>query len=174
MPKKVFNTKKFLEKTKKWVLGLIQPGLRRAPPWPFTPRNKYIKHASQPLRRGLLPRPLASAPLPMLPNIQKRWFALGAEHSGAPPSGQITMISLPPGVTLRWQAGPDASQAAINGWIKPLQGFFPSRMCTGNKFRKSCFLLQEMNPPLTGRNYSGSSKVKGKPVSMHFPDTDLA
>lgn len=154
--------KEFLEKADKRVLGLIRLALRRAPPWLFLPRNKYIKNCTRTTSRS--PPPSPAVPVP---HFQRYWTSrrdgmpAGLSPGGAPPSPWPDAIdSFPLGVTERWQAGPSVPQTVVNGWIKTLQGFFQSRMCTGNKFRKSCFLLQEMDPPPTGRNYSGSSKDK--------------
>lgn len=151
--------KEFLKKTNEWIAGLVLPAL-----------GEHLLHHSRQETNSLektasRPRPLH--PLPPHPtrdadkHLGSKWpgNAVRAGHPGAPLSGQIRSSSFPLGVTAWGQAGPSAPRAVINSCIKTRQAF-QSRMCTGNKSRKSCFLLQEMNPTPTGRNYSGSLRTK--------------
>lgn len=164
MPKKscilFFSYERIPEKDKRMDRRVDSTCLRRAPPWPFTPRNELVRKNCI---TTTTPPPSPTAPHPWRWQTPgKRRNAVRAEHPGAPLSGQIRSSSFPLGVTARWQAGPSAPRAVINSWIKTRQAF-QSRMRTGNKSRKSCFLLQEMNPTPTGRNYSGSLRSKTSP-----------
>lgn len=141
MPRKAFsNMKEFLEKTNKRVLGLIRLALRRAPPWLFCQETNTLKNCITTTSRSPPPSPAACPTSNAIGRPEE------TEH-GPGWALQERLLLLAGFLPERWQAGPSAPQAVVNGWLRTLRGFFQSRMCTGNKFRKSCFLLQEMNPP---------------------------
>lgn len=164
--------KEFMEKTKKWVPGWLLPAHRR----------HFLDHSHQETGTLKVVSPWAPLLHPTSANTLETQNAVRAEtcllehlRDTSPGPHDISFAS--PGSYCTCREGlasfPPPARAVINSWRKMLQGS-PGGTCTGNKLRKSCFLLQEMNPTPTGRNYSGSSNVKWILASVCIPATDLA